>query len=310
MVKSLLIPLTYICLQTWLEIPQAKLQVNLSMMDDAFDDQYLRCGEKMDGIARDLIQSEMSPFSPVWENATEKWNNVKKNLALPNGFKDEYGIAIVAYTDHNPYNAILPTTFNDAVSGTNRSRAASMANFQFQAFHYYLTRALQLLWEKSGGCNVMYNMTVYRGVPVSFQHSGGNIRFGYFASSSINKEVAEGFRTKRALEKGSLFIIHTCLGVKIQNMSHNPEQEEVLIPVYEIFSVSRGQEENSFDLRSTNRTCSHFNCAYLGGKMTQTCVYNSATRGGIAFPSELSPPLFGGSVILVHVAALKLCAGF
>ncbi|KAM9170805.1 T-cell ecto-ADP-ribosyltransferase 2-like isoform 2-T4 [Pangshura tecta] len=282
MVKSLLIPLTYFCLQTWLGIPQAKCQVNLSMMDDAFDDQYLRCDEDMDKIAAELILSEMSPFSPMWKNAIDKWNSVKKTLSLPNGFKDEYGVAIVAYTDPNPYNGKnFPTTFNDAVSGTNRSRAASMANFQFQAFHYYLTRALQLLWEKSGGCNVM----VYRGVPVSFQHSGGNIRFGYFASSSINKEVAEQFRTKRAQQKGTLFIIRTCLGVKIKALSYNPGQEEVLIPVYETFSVTQGQEENSFVLQSTNQTCSNFNCAYQGRKMTQTCVYSSGKKKNFCFHS-------------------------
>ncbi|KAG6927829.1 hypothetical protein G0U57_009232, partial [Chelydra serpentina] len=82
--------------------------------------------------------------------------------------------------------------------------------------------------------------------------------------------------------------------------------EEVLIPVYEIFSVFPGQEGNSFVLRSTNRTCSHFNC----GEKDQTCVYNSASRRGLAFPNELSPSLFGGSVILIHVAALKLFVSF
>ncbi|XP_074917970.1 ecto-ADP-ribosyltransferase 5-like [Chelonoidis abingdonii] len=300
MMKPLLIPFTYICLQTWLGIPQAKCQVELSMMDDAFDDQYIGCAEEMDGIAPELLEKEKSMssvFSRVWENSREKWQSIKTELSLPKDFKDEHGRAIIAYTDNDFHSEL-----NAAVREAGTSRAQYMASFQFKAFHYYLTRALQLL---RGSCDVMYKRTVYRGVSVSFQHTGsGHIRFGYFASSSFDIEVAERFGT------ATLFTIHTCSGVEIRNFSRFQEEEEVLIPVHEIFSVARGQESNSFVLRSTNRTCSHFNCAYLGGKKTQTCIFNSATRRGLAFPSELSPSLLGGSVILVHVAALKLFVSF
>ncbi|XP_065279482.1 ecto-ADP-ribosyltransferase 5-like [Emys orbicularis] len=308
MLRPLLIPLTYFCLQTWLGIPQAKCEVQLNMMKDAFDDQYIGCAEEMHGIAHKLIQPEMSPFSPLWENATEKWNRVKTTITRPSNFEDEYGIALVAYTDptkYTKYNKIFSTIFNDAVSGTNRSRAAYMASFQFKAFHYYLTRALQLLWKETGEkCGVMYKTTVYRGVNTTSKYTGqASIRFGYFASSSINRKVAESFG------KATFFTIHTCFGVKIQDMSYNRSQEEVLIPPYEIFNVVKIQG-NNVTLQSIKQNCSNFNCAYLGGKKTQTCVYNSATRGGPAFPSVLSPSLFGGSVILIHIAALKLFAGF
>ncbi|XP_044879370.1 ecto-ADP-ribosyltransferase 5-like isoform X1 [Mauremys mutica] len=256
MLRPLLIPLTYFCLQTWLEIPQAQCQVELSMMDDAFDDQYIGCAEKMDGIAPKLLEEEKSMssmFSTVWENSGEKWQSIKPELSLPKDFKDEHGRAIVAYTDNDFHSEL-----NKAVRGNGTSRAHYMANFQFKAFHYYLTRALQLL---RGRCDVMYKRTVYQGVNVIFQHTGsGLIRFGYFASSSFDIEVAKEFAT------GTLFTIHTCFGVEIRNFSHIQEEEEVLIPVHEIFSVSQGQGSNSFDLRSTNRTCSHFNCAYLGGE--------------------------------------------
>ncbi|CAM4350174.1 unnamed protein product [Caretta caretta] len=305
MLRPLLIPLTYFCLHTWLAIPQAKCQVELSMMDDALDDQYLGCAEKMDEIATELLENETatsSLFRTVWEKSKLKWDLVKREISLPPDFKDEFGRALVAYTDNTTENSIITfsTIFNDAVSGTKRSRADYMAHFQFKAFHYYLTRALQLLRVR---CDVTYNMTLYRGTKSQYNGSG-LIRFGYFASSSVNKQEAETFGTD------TLFTIHTCFGVKIWTISYSPSQEEVLIPVHEIFSVSLGKENNNFVLRSTNRTCSHFNCAYLGGKRTETCVYNSATRRGLAFRSELSPSLFGGSVILVHVAALKLFAGF
>ncbi|XP_039387499.1 T-cell ecto-ADP-ribosyltransferase 2-like [Mauremys reevesii] len=205
MMKPLLIPLTYFCLQTWQGIPQAKCQVQLSMMDDAFDDQYLGCAKEMDTEAHKLLKEEMTPpFSTVWQKATETWKNMK-SISRPRGFKDEYGIAIVAYTNDTKYNGkTFSSTFNDAVSGTKRSRAASMANFKFKAFHYYLTRVLQFL---RGKCNVMYNKTVYRGT--QFQYTGsGKIRFGFFASSSISRKVAEDFGT------GTIFTIRMmCLDV-------------------------------------------------------------------------------------------------
>ncbi|XP_044879441.1 ecto-ADP-ribosyltransferase 5-like [Mauremys mutica] len=300
MMKPLLIPLTYFCLQTWLGIPQAKCQVELSMMDDAFDDQYIGCAEKMDELAPGLLEKEKSMssvFSRVWAASENKWQSVKTKLSLPKGFKDEHGKAIIAYTDN-----VFHSEFNGAVKMAGTSRAHYMTSFQYKAFHYYLTRALQLL---RGKCDMMYKTMLYRGTSVSFQHTGSSdIRFGQFASSSFDIEVAKGFGT------ATLFTIHTCFGVDIRSFSHIPEEEEVLIPVHEIFSVVQGQGSKSFVLRSTNRTCSHFNCAYQDGEKDQRCVYNSATRRGLAFPGVLSPSLFGGSVFLIHAAALKLFACF
>ncbi|XP_074836708.1 ecto-ADP-ribosyltransferase 5-like [Carettochelys insculpta] len=266
MMKPLLIPLTVFYLQTCLEMPQAKRQVQLDLVLDAFDDQYLRCAEEMDDIAPALLEEEKSKssrFSQVWKNSEIKWPSVKTGISLPAGFKDEYGIAIIAYTDNDFHSAL-----NKAVRENGKSQARYMARFQFKAFHYYLTRALQLL---RGSCDGMYKKTVYRGVSdTELQHLGsGHMRFGYFASSSFERAVAEKFGTE------TFFAIHTCFGVEIRNFSLSPEEEEVLIPVHELFRVFPGQGSNSFVLRSTNRTCSHFNCAYLGREKAEQCAYNS-----------------------------------
>uniref|UniRef100_A0A8C8SBN2 NAD(P)(+)--arginine ADP-ribosyltransferase n=1 Tax=Pelusios castaneus TaxID=367368 RepID=A0A8C8SBN2_9SAUR len=224
--------------------------IRLDMMPDAFDDQYIGCEREMDGIAPGLLEiekSNSSQFRTAWENSEEQWQNVKTKISLPPGFKDEYGRAIITYSD-NDFHAEL----NWAVRKNGKSRADYMDNFHLKAFHYYLTRALQLL---KGNCAVMYSKTVYRGTTVS--HTGsGTVRFGFFASSSFDRDVAEQFG------KATVFTIHTCFGIDIRNFSHIPEEEEVLIPVHEKFNMSPGQERNSFILRSTNQTCSHFNCAY------------------------------------------------
>uniref|UniRef100_A0A8C8SC63 NAD(P)(+)--arginine ADP-ribosyltransferase n=1 Tax=Pelusios castaneus TaxID=367368 RepID=A0A8C8SC63_9SAUR len=226
---------------------------------DAFDDQYIGCEEEMDRRAPDLLKKEKSNsslFSTAWENSRKKWQSVKTKISLylPPDFTDEHGRAIVTYTDKE-----FSRMLNQAVRENGKSQADYMDNFYFKAFHYYLTRGLRLL---NGSCDVTYKMEVFRGVSgIRFKHKGpGLMRFGQFTSSSLKKEVAEKFGTD------SFFTIRTCFGRDIRAFSHSPEEDEVLIPFNEKFSVFKGKGNNSFVLRSTNRTCSYFNCAYLGGE--------------------------------------------
>ncbi|CAM5074837.1 unnamed protein product [Natator depressus] len=119
---------------------QAKCHVKLSMMDDAFDVQYIGCAEEMDGIAPGLLKEEKSVasvFSRVWDNQKKKWQSVKTELSLPKGFKEEHGRAIIAFPDDDFHSEL-----NKAVRGAGTSRTHYMAHFQFKAFHYYLTKTV------------------------------------------------------------------------------------------------------------------------------------------------------------------------
>uniref|UniRef100_A0A8C9QLT1 NAD(P)(+)--arginine ADP-ribosyltransferase n=1 Tax=Spermophilus dauricus TaxID=99837 RepID=A0A8C9QLT1_SPEDA len=54
-----------------------------------------------------------------------------------------------------------------------------------------------------------------------------------------------------------------------------PEEREVLIPPHEVFLVtgfSQDGPRNLVTLWSYNWTCSHFNCAFLGGEKRRRCV--------------------------------------
>ncbi|XP_019380598.1 PREDICTED: ecto-ADP-ribosyltransferase 5-like isoform X2 [Gavialis gangeticus] len=264
----MLLPVVIWYLQTLLESPQMKSELVMDMMPDAFDDQYIECTEEMEEIAPALMEREMKIskiLKTTWEKTESKWKKVKRKktvyATLPSDFKEEHGRAIIAYTDNE-----FHKEFNEAVRTSGASPVAYNTSFHFKAFHYYLTRALQLLREE---CEVMYSMPVYRGIrDVIFQSSGsGPIRFGHFASSSLEKDIAEAFGGD------SFFTIHTCFGVNIVRFSHYKEEEEVLIPTHEIFSVDAGDRNNSFILRSTSWTCSHFNCAYLGYEKKAECIH-------------------------------------
>ncbi|KAK1153853.1 erythroblast NAD(P)(+)--arginine ADP-ribosyltransferase-like [Acipenser oxyrinchus oxyrinchus] len=86
---------------------------------------------------------------------------------------------------------------------------------------------------------------------------GTTVRFGQFASTSLDKNVAKEFGN------GTLFVIHTCLGVPIEEYSDNQSEKEVLIPPFEKFKVLKVNGNQIHLARIANKT-SNFNC--LGGK--------------------------------------------
>uniref|UniRef100_A0A8C0J0G1 NAD(P)(+)--arginine ADP-ribosyltransferase n=1 Tax=Chelonoidis abingdonii TaxID=106734 RepID=A0A8C0J0G1_CHEAB len=234
----------------------------LDMAYDAFDDQYIGCTEVMENIIKSkLLRQEKSThkmFSKSWEAAKKQWNNKKKNLILPIGFKDENGIAVLAYTSGDKIP--LYQEFNKAVREAGKSRAYYLKHFPFKALHFYLTRALQLL---KGDCAEMYETEVYRGVrSLHYEPNeiGDMVRFGTFTSSSSDWDVAQRFGS------ATFFTIRTCFGVPITNISYIPDEREVLIPVYErfrVFHFTQDKNSNMFVLHSTNRTFSLYNCAYI-----------------------------------------------
>lgn len=201
-----------------------------------------------------------------WLESKNHWMNIKNSepitKIISQPFNDFHGIAIVAYTGG------ISDEFNTAIKefGQNPS------NFHFKAFHYYLTRALQLL--SKGKCH-----SVYRGCTTKFQLSGSkSVRFGQFASASLNKTIADEFRQ----DSGTLFTIETCLGVYIKHFSHYQREEEVLIPGYEVYQEITQQVFKQYDrisLRKPKKGMSKYNCFYVSstrGELSNN-INNTAT---------------------------------
>ncbi|XP_025069551.1 ecto-ADP-ribosyltransferase 5-like isoform X2 [Alligator sinensis] len=262
--------------------------ITRSMALNAVDDQYFGCTDDMEREAPALLQQELKgnfQFKGQWENALRKREEVNADLAMPQDFKD-HGTAVIVYTDKG-----FHTDFMNAVKTNGKSSSYYKENFKFKAIHYYLTRALQLLGENA---EWRYTGVVYRGSENWYQYNNSEIiRFGHFASTSLNKRIAKEFGNT------TFFTIQTSFGVKIMNLSLQPSQEEVLIPVNEEFIVSPGGDgNNSYVLKSTGRACSYLNCAYLG-----------TSSGGITFHGQMRPSLLGGAVLLLNAAALRLFAG-
>ncbi|XP_056416235.1 ecto-ADP-ribosyltransferase 5-like isoform X2 [Hyla sarda] len=240
--------------------------VDLSLMADSFDDQYLGCTRQMESEIRNILAEEKKykPFSVMWFLAEQTWVRIKPYSVFPPDFRDEYGIAVILYTKESPYPIYKELNRNVSIAG--RSRDHYMDGFHFKALHYYLTRAMQVL---GGGPRCEERSQVYRGSWMTYKNMSSDVRFGHFASSSLNQKTSQRFGTR------TQFTIFSCFGVNIDTFSDFKE-EEVLIPITEMFYAIK-KSDNSYVLRSTGQHCSYYNCAYLGGEKRKNPICSSAT---------------------------------
>ncbi|XP_030288590.1 erythroblast NAD(P)(+)--arginine ADP-ribosyltransferase-like [Sparus aurata] len=202
------------------KIRHPELSIPLSMADDSVDDMYFGCDDAMmERVKKDYLEEEKyeKPFAKAWDEAgecAERKLEHRENKALT----IDHLQAICAYTDDNIY-----TMFNDVVR-TGRSIYGS--SFKFHSLHFLLTSAIQILKTD------YYCHTTYRRTRVRFTGEvSDRIRFGSFASSSFRTDLTDfGHET--------CFKIETCLGAPLKKYSVFPDEEEVLIPPYEVFNIT------------------------------------------------------------------------
>uniref|UniRef100_A0AAZ3QJL5 NAD(P)(+)--arginine ADP-ribosyltransferase n=1 Tax=Oncorhynchus tshawytscha TaxID=74940 RepID=A0AAZ3QJL5_ONCTS len=186
--------------------PGLNSSIPLDMVPDSVDDMYNGCTEQMyNKVQKEyLVHENKEPFKNAWKWA-ERCYNVGDKLSH-NHIK-----AICAYTTGHPS---IHSEFNQAVR-TNRYEYTT--SFQFHSLHFLLTDAIRLLKKKTNLFVGKVNKT---------------IRFGYYASSSLNKDNSE-FGDK------SCFEIETCFGAYLKSFPKmGTKEEEVLIPPYEVFNVT------------------------------------------------------------------------
>ncbi|XP_047575518.1 ecto-ADP-ribosyltransferase 3 isoform X2 [Lutra lutra] len=243
----------------------------LDMADSAFDDEYLRCTDRMEvKYVPQLLKEEKAShqlLKDVWENAEAKWEAQKTRTFLPMSFTDNHGIALTAYAAEARAQTPFHRMFNEAVKTAGLSRKDYVYDFQFKAFHFYLTRALQLLRRP---CEDSYKAAVYSiSQDVSFTPGGpSQARLGQFT-------LAYSARPQAADDQHVLLTIRTCFAVAMEHFFDKESKRIVLIPLNEIFHVSQDGTSNNLILQSTNKTCSHYECAFLGGLKTENCVENT-----------------------------------
>lgn len=248
----------------------------LDMADNAFDDEYLKCANRMEiKYVPQLFKEEKASLQlleDMWENAEAKWEARKPQLFLPVNFKDNYGIALMAYISEAQEQSSFYHLFNEAMEMAGQSRKDYVYGFQFKAFHFYLTKALQLLRRS---CENSYKNVVYSvRLNTSFTFGGVNqARLGHFTLAYSSKPQA-------ADDQHVLLTIKTCFGVAVEKFFDKESEGIVLIPLNEVFHVSQDEAGNNLILQSTNKTCSHYECAFLGGKcLCSVCLCLGGEQG-------------------------------
>ncbi|XP_007939240.1 GPI-linked NAD(P)(+)--arginine ADP-ribosyltransferase 1 [Orycteropus afer afer] len=256
----------------------------LDMALASFDDQYVGCAAAMKAALPDLNHTEFQAnkvYADGWALASIQWQErqawgpewgLSATLQPPPspGFRDEHGVALLAYTANNP----LHKEFNAAVREAGRSRDHYLRHFSFKTFHFLLTEALQLLGR--GQCR-----QVFRGVTgLHFRPAGpgATVRLGGFASASLHNAAAQNFG------QDTFFGIWTCLGAPIKGYSFFPGEEEVLIPPFETFQVVNAsrpaQGPTRIYLRALGKR-STYNCEYIKDKQCKAgpCHLDNSAMG-------------------------------
>ncbi|NXV57295.1 NARE ribosyltransferase, partial [Molothrus ater] len=233
-------------------------EVPLDMAQDSFDDQYQGCGPAMTEALPALNRSEFEQnrlFAKAWTKATAEWQS--RGSPVSPLSSPAQAIALMAYTMNDLYRE-----FNAAVRTAGRSRQEYRDNFHFKTLHFLLTQALATLRVTRGPkChNVYWRVSRYQ-----FKAQPGDIvRFGRFMS------VSENETTDKIFGNGTVFQVHTCHGVGIQQFSKFPNKTKVLISPFETFEVIKVSQEvdrTRIHLR-TNENFSRYNCEWLEGDIT------------------------------------------
>ncbi|CAM4567372.1 unnamed protein product [Lepidochelys olivacea] len=225
----------------------------LDLVSSSVDDLYRGCEYPMWQHLPSLMKKELTEnknFDLAWNTAKKEWLRKTNTFIFPNTMKAFCSVAVVAYTLNNPP---LYKDFNTATR-TGWAGSPAYASYPFKALHFLLTQASKEIWGIKPSCE-----TVYRGANVKFSISR-LFRFGQFTSTSKSARVAAGFSQK------TFFVLVSCTGYALRDLSHYLKEQEVLVLPSEMFQVTKVQlnEQGQTVHAKSVGVCSNHNCAYVG----------------------------------------------
>uniref|UniRef100_A0A8D0BBR7 NAD(P)(+)--arginine ADP-ribosyltransferase n=1 Tax=Salvator merianae TaxID=96440 RepID=A0A8D0BBR7_SALMN len=229
----------------------------LNMSHYSLDDKYKGCLWAMQSNLTSLIRSELNAsdlYNEAWNRALLIWQSNQFWL-YPRNMKELASVAVYAYTLGYPP---LYIKFNAATRIAGKSLEEYKA-YPFKSLHFLLTWATLTFRPRDLKC-----VKVYRGTSVEFTVND-LFRFGQFTSTSESLAVAKRF------EAVTLFKLFTCKGIEISDMSNYEEEEEVLVPPYEIFKITSVKNTSVGKIVQAKSvgTCSYHNCAFVGKAIGQ-----------------------------------------
>ncbi|XP_044200097.1 T-cell ecto-ADP-ribosyltransferase 1-like, partial [Thunnus albacares] len=224
----------------------------LDMVLNAVDDMYFGCTKEMEKKVKEeyFNKENVGKVAEAWEDEQVKQCVDDGKKQGNNVLSEDHIQAICVYTSTYIYDQ-----FNTAV---RTSKNIYSSSFQLHSLHFWLTTAIQTL-NKNYECQTTYRRTT----AVFTGKVNDIIRFGTFASSSFRTDLTD-------FGSETCFQIKTCSGAYVKPYSVFPKQEEVLIPPYETFKITKTVEgRGQFkDLSDCNRV---FILESAGGKSELNC---------------------------------------
>ncbi|XP_029017199.2 NAD(P)(+)--arginine ADP-ribosyltransferase 2-like [Betta splendens] len=228
------------------------IRIPLNLSPNSVDDMYYGCSQKM-LIKVKRFYLPKSTREGLYDTYTKLCAiKAMKNKDIYDPLSWNHFKALCAYTAGS-YDSL-----NQAV---RTGKSTYKTSFQFHALHFLLSDAIRLLKLNQRGC-----YTTYRRSKLLFEGAPGQIiRFGSFASSSLDKDLRHFGRT-------TCFEIHTCYGAYLKAYSEfDADEDEVLIPPYEMFRIV------SVDMSGEN----HLRCGVFY-KLETAGVYSSLNCQDVA----------------------------
>lgn len=195
--------------------------VNLDMATDSIDDMYDGCRSETTSVIDVFGVYEWH----VNRNFSYAWAVVERLAKKPvhKSLTEDHAIVLYMYTKIRN----VQHDFNKAVK-TGKHKYSTYG-FKFHYFYFYLTDAVQVLRRNQTTCRTTYHRTREQFDPSVINT---NMRFGAFTWVASSKESFE-FNGNV-----SCFEIHSCFGADITYYSASNQRGQVLIPPYEVFTVT------------------------------------------------------------------------
>uniref|UniRef100_A0A8C7H520 NAD(P)(+)--arginine ADP-ribosyltransferase n=1 Tax=Oncorhynchus kisutch TaxID=8019 RepID=A0A8C7H520_ONCKI len=196
--------------------------IPLDMVPDSVDDMYNGCTEQMyNKVQKEYLEHEISKvgiFKQAWVKAERCAKYGKQRLQ-----KHKSKLSVLTQGVK-----LRCTQCSTKQSGRVEQSTQPPSS---STPHFLLTDAIRLLKENQQGCHTTYWRT-------NMEFAGEVnqlIRFGFFASSSLDKRISQSFGEK------SCFEIKTCAGAHLKSYPVLGEQE-VLIPPVEMFKITKKEK--------------------------------------------------------------------
>lgn len=190
----------------------------LSLSPNSVDDMYYGCSQRM------LIKVKLQ-YLP--RSTMEGLHTSRTKLCALRAMRNKDADDQLSWNHFKALCAYTAGAYDNLNRAVREGKASYTTSFGFHALHFLLSDAIRLLKLNQRSC-----YTTFRRSRLLFKgETGQTIRFGSFASSSLNKEL-------RHFGGMTCFEIHTCLGAYLKSYSEfNSDEDEVLIPPYEMFNI-------------------------------------------------------------------------